>query len=69
MSDSEGFTIVTSSSDHKVFSDWEAINGATGFNPDTALQAAIRRQNPGLALTVTTNGNGTSSIAVQSARS
>lgn len=57
MSDSEGFTIVTSSSDHKVFSDWEAINGATGFNPDTALQAAIRRQNPGLALTVTTNGN------------
>ena len=66
MSDSESFTLVTSSasSHHKVFDDWEAINGAVGFNPDTSLQAAFRRQYPGLALTVTMNGNGTSSAAL-----
>ncbi|KAL9129775.1 MAG: hypothetical protein Q9175_007204, partial [Cornicularia normoerica] len=57
MSDSEAFTLVTSSSRPKTFDDWEAINGASGFNPDTSLQAALRRQYPGLALTVTTNGN------------
>lgn len=65
MSDSEQFTVVTSSasSHRKVFEDWEAINGAVGFNPDTSLQAALHRQYPDLALTVTTNGNGTSSAA------
>lgn len=62
MSDSEPFTLVTSSasSHHKAFEDWEAINGAVGFNPDTSFQAALRRQYIGLALTVTTSGNGTS---------
>ena len=69
MSDLEGFTIVTSSSDHKIFPDWEAINGATGFNPNTSLEAVLRRQYADLALTVTTSGNGTSSVAFQSARS
>lgn len=69
MSDSEAYTIVTSSSNHNVFEDWEAINGAVGFNADTSFQAALRRQNPGLALTVTTSDNGTSSIALQRAKS
>lgn len=58
MSDSE-YTLVTSSSHHKLSDDWIDINGAVGFNPDTALQAALRRQNPDLALTVTVSSNGT----------
>lgn len=58
MSDSD-FTLVTTSSHHKVFNDFETINSATGFNPDTSLQAALRRHNPDLALTVTTSSNGT----------
>lgn len=69
MSDSESFTVVTSSSRPKVFDDWEAINGAVGFNPDTSLQAALHRQYPGLALTVTNSGNGTPPTASQRARS
>ena len=66
MSDSEQFTVVTSSasSHRRVFEDWEAINGAVGFNPDTSLQAALHRQYPDLALTVTTSANGTFSAAV-----
>ena len=68
MSDSE-YTLVTSSSHHKLSDDWIDINGAVGFNPDIALQAALRRQNPDLALTVTISSNGTSTIAFQRARS
>ena len=66
MSDTEPFTVVTSSasSHRKVFEDWEAINDAVGFNPDTSLQAALYRQYPDLALTVTTNANGTYSAAL-----
>ena len=62
ISDSEGFTVVTSSNHPQIYSDWVGINGAAGFSPDIALQAALRRQYPGLALTVTTSNNGTSSI-------
>ena len=57
MADSEPFTMVTTSSHHKVADDWGAINGAVGFSPDISIQAALRRQYPDLALTVTTNGN------------
>ena len=69
MSDSEEFTVITSSNHPQIFGDWVGINGAAGFNPDTALQAALRRQYPGLALTVTTNSNGASSITFLKARS
>lgn len=69
MSDSELFTVITSSSHTKAYDDWIEINGNAGFNPDTAFQAALRRQFPGLAMTVTTSGNGTSSIAFQRVRS
>lgn len=63
MSDLETYTLVTSSSHPKAFDDWAAINGAAGFNPHTSFEVALRRQYSGLALTVTTSGNGTSSIA------
>lgn len=60
MRDSEQFTLVTSFSHPKVIHDeWVAINGANGFDPDTALQAAFRRLYPKMALTVTIGSNGT----------
>ena len=59
MADSEDYTFVTTSSHHKVGDDWEAINGAVGFNPNISLLAALRRQYPGLAITVTLSSNGT----------
>ena len=59
MTDSEAsFTLVPSSDHHKLSDDWIAINGGIGFSPDTSIQAALRRQYPELALTVTTSGNG-----------
>ena len=59
MADSEeSFTLVPSSDHHKLSDDWKAINGGIGFSPDTSIQAALRRQYPDLALTVTTSGNG-----------
>ena len=64
MSDFEPFTLVTSSSHHKVFDDWQAINGAPGFNPDISFRASLRRQHPDLAVTVAITSNGTSSTSL-----
>lgn len=64
MSESEAFTLVTSSSHRKVFDDWEELYSAHGFNPNTLLQAALRRQYPDLNLTVTMTTNGTWSAQI-----
>lgn len=58
MSDSGEFQLVTTSSHHKIFDDYEKVNSGHAYDPDTTLQAALRREYPGLALTVTSAGNG-----------
>lgn len=58
MSDSEAFTLV-SSSWHKVYDDYEGIGSGHYADVDTSLQKALRQQYPELALTVTIAGNGT----------
>ena len=60
MSDSEAFTLVSTSSHHQVFDDYLDINSGKVYNPHTYLQAALRRQYPELALTVTVTANGMS---------
>jgi len=58
MSDSGEYQLVTTSSHHKIFDDYEEVNSGHAYDPDTTLQAAFRRQYPGLALTVAGVGNG-----------
>lgn len=69
MADSEPYTLISSSSRPKAFDDWEAINGATGFNPSTSFEAALRRHYHDLAVTVTTSSNGTFSTSAMDSRS
>ncbi|KAK4692287.1 hypothetical protein P7C71_g4885, partial [Lecanoromycetidae sp. Uapishka_2] len=57
MSDSEPFSLITTSSHHKVFDDYEELNSGHGYDANTSLQAALRRQYPGLALTATLASN------------
>ena len=57
MSDSDTFTLVTASSHHQIFDDYVNINAGKVYNPHTYLQAALRRQYPELALTVTVANN------------
>lgn len=59
MSDSEAFSLITTSSHHKVFDDYEELNSGHGYDANTSLQAALRRQYPGLAVTATLTSNGT----------
>lgn len=65
MSDAEAFQLVTTTSHHKVFDDYEELRSGHAFDQDTSLQKALRSQYPGLALTVTIAGNGSSMISVQ----
>ena len=60
MTDSEAFTLVSTSSHHQVFDDYIDINSGKVYNPHTYLQDALRRQYPELALTVTVRINGMS---------
>ena len=60
MSDSEAFTLVSTSSQHQVFDDYLYINSGKVYNPHTYLVGALRRQYPELALTVTVTNNGMS---------
>ena len=57
MSDPEAFQLVTASSHHKIFDEYEELHSAHGFDQDTSLQKALRGQFPGLALTVISAGN------------
>lgn len=58
MMDSEAYTFVTTTSHHQVWDDYVDVNSGQGYNLDTYLQAALRRQYPELALTVTIASNG-----------
>ncbi|KAL6720482.1 hypothetical protein ACLMJK_002406 [Lecanora helva] len=57
MSNEEPFQLVTTSSHHKIFDDYEELYSSHGLDQDTTLQKALRSQYPGLALTVTTADN------------
>ncbi|KAK3174448.1 hypothetical protein OEA41_001694 [Lepraria neglecta] len=57
MLDSEAYTLVTTTSHHQVWEDYVDINSGQGYNLNTYLQAALRRQYPELALTVTVATN------------
>lgn len=63
MSESEPFTLVSTSSQHRVFDDYLDINSGKVYNPHTYLEGALRRQYPELALTVTVSNNGMSLYA------
>ena len=63
MSDSEAFTLVSTSSHHQILDDYVDINSGKVYNPHTYLQAALRRQYSELALTVTNARNGMSRYA------
>ena len=52
MTDSEAFTLVTSSN-HKIYDDYEEVGSAHYADLDTTLQKAFREQYPELSLTVT----------------
>ena len=54
----EPFQLIATSSSHQIFSDYEDIHSAHGFDPDTSLQTALRLKYPELALTVVSSGNG-----------
>ena len=58
MLDSEAYTFVTTTSHHQVWDDYVDVNSGQGYNLNTYLQAALRRQYPELALTVTIASNG-----------
>ncbi len=58
MSDSTEFQLVTTFSHHKIFDEYEELNSGHGYDADTTIQAALRRQYPGLSMTVTPAGNG-----------
>ncbi|KAL2038934.1 hypothetical protein N7G274_008274 [Stereocaulon virgatum] len=57
MIDSEAYTLVTTTSHHQVWDDYVDVNSGKGYNLNTYLQAALRRQYPELCLTVTLANN------------
>ena len=60
MSDSEAYTLITTTSRHQNFDDYVDANSGKAYNINVYLQAALRRQYPELALTVTIAQNGMS---------
>lgn len=58
MSNPEDFQLVTTSDRHRIYDDYEEVNSGHGYDLDTTLQGALRRQYPGLALTVSTSSSG-----------
>ena len=57
MSESETFTLVTSSSHQKIYDDYEEINSGHAYDLDTSVRAALRRQYSELNLTVVSDKN------------
>lgn len=53
MSDSEAFTLVTSSSHQKLYDDYGELQSAHLADPATFITTALRRQYPELCLTIT----------------
>ncbi|KAL9104923.1 MAG: hypothetical protein Q9163_000168 [Psora crenata] len=62
MAETDDFTLVNTSSHHKVYEDYERLHDAHIADPDTSFQAVLRRQYPELSLTVTDTGNGDSEL-------
>ena len=62
MFDSEAYTLVTTSSHHQGLDDYVDVNSGKAYDLNVYLQAALRRQYPELALTVTVASNGTSRL-------
>lgn len=60
MLDSEAYTLVTRSSHHQNYDDYVDANSGKAYDLNVYLQAALRRQYPELALTVTNTRNGKS---------
>lgn len=56
--DSEAYMLVTTTNHHQNFEDYVDANSGKAYNLDVSLQAALRRQYPELALTVTVASNG-----------
>jgi len=56
--DSEAYTLVTSTSHHQNYKDYVDVNSGKAYNLNVYLQAALRRQYPELALTVTYANDG-----------
>ena len=57
MSASEAFQLISTSSHHKIFDNYEESFSGHGLDLDTTLQKALRTQYPGLALTATVVNN------------
>lgn len=57
MFESEAFTLVTSSSHQRAYDDYEDIKSAHGYDLNTSIQAALKRQYPKLNLTVVDANN------------
>lgn len=58
MLNSEAYTLVTTASQHQTFDDYVDVKSGKGYDLNVYLQAALRRQYPELALTVTYVNNG-----------
>ena len=58
--DSEAYMLVTTASHHQNYEDYVDVKSGKGYDLNVALQAALRRQYPELALTVTLTSNGIS---------
>ena len=58
MAETEDFTLVNTSSRHRIFDDWERLHNSHVADTDTSLQAYLRGQYPELSLTVTSTGSG-----------
>ena len=58
MLDSEAYTLVTASSHHQNYDDYVDVKSGKGYDLNVSIQAALRRQYPELALTVTPAYNG-----------
>ncbi|CAF9929266.1 MAG: hypothetical protein HETSPECPRED_007326 [Heterodermia speciosa] len=55
--DSEAYMLVTNSSHHQNYEDYVEVNSGRSYDLNVYLQAALRRQYPELALTVTLTSN------------
>ena len=58
MHNSEAYTLVTTASQHQTFDDYVDVKSGKSYDLNVYLQAALRRQYPELALTVSPASNG-----------
>ena len=58
MLNTEAYTLVTTASQHQTFDDYVEVKSGKAYDLNVYLQAALRRQYPELALTVTNANNG-----------